>query len=487
MRRLTQEEVIKRFVALNPEDDYSKVVFVNIRTKVVIICPEHGAYKQTPHNRFHGQGCPTCGNESKSQKKILSQKDFEIKAKTVHGSVYKYGKYINGHRKIDISCLVCHKTFQQRPYAHLAGQGCPTCGNAKRTLSKTKTTKEYVKQAEAVHGKKYDYSKVCYTLGSNKIAILCKRCNLIFEQKADDHLQNHGCPKCSNCGPSKIEKSVCNWLTKEGINIELNNRTILEGKEIDILLPKHNIGIEINGLHWHKDKPKAYHQHKTLKAKEKGIQLIHLWENELLNKAPIVKSMLRVKLGMAKKRVYARDTEVKEIDSKEASEFLNLTHIQGSVYAKVCLGLFYKEKLVSVMTLDKPRFNKKYQWEILRLSSKLNTVVVGGASKLFSYFVKVYQPTSVISYADLDHGDGSVYSKLGFNYLTSTMPGYFWLKNKDVLPRYRTQKHKLLKLLGKQFDSNLSEKENMEKAGFSRVFNSGNAVYSWNTGAKQQC
>jgi len=521
--------------------DYSKVEYKNNHTLVCIVCPEHGEFWQRPADHWYGRGCKACGT-LQSAKSRNSAVEFVQKAKAIHGKKYDYSKveYKNNHTPVcivfngkpfwqrpdvhwsgggspdeyrkklsdavssntgtfiaaakkvhgslydyslvnytqvlDPITIICqqHGKFQQKPNTHLNGHGCPKCSPAAKS-----NTSEFLQKARAIHGKKYDYSKVKYTLATEKITITCPT-HGEYKQRAYAHLRGQECPRCARRKTSSQEEYLVRWLEKIGKKL-ITQARMLDGKEIDIYLPEHNLGIEINGLYWHSEKFKTftYHQEKSGTAENQGIQLLHFWEHQINNKALIVKSMLRIKLGLAKLRIFARECSIRKIESAQAKVFLDSNHLQGNIASSLQYGLFLDEKLVSVMTLGKPRFNKQYEWEIIRLATLINTVVVGGASKLFSAFCRENSPKSVISYADLDYADGGVYKNLGFTFKGFSNPSYFWVKGHTAVPRYRTQKHKLHNLLGTEFDPNLSERENMQNAGYLRVFNSGNAIFTW--------
>ncbi len=452
-----------------------------ITSTVSIVCKQHGEFKQQAIKHVNGNGCPECaktlmGKTRNTKSGILHR--FNL----VHGQRFRYSKflYTGFHVPSLITCKT-HGEFLQSPMNHLAGKGCPFCANDKRKLSQV----EVIERLKDIFGAKYDYSRIKYTGIRDKIILSCKK-HGEFSKPVAKLFCSIGCPKCSTqSGSSNVEKRIASWLKKEGLKVIRSDRKILDGKEIDILIPKCNVGIEINGLYWHSGKAKEYHQQKTLLAASKNVQLFHLWEHEVSEKAPIVKSMLRIKLGLAKNRIYARETRIERIDGSKAREFLNKNHLHGFVPATYHFALIHEGTIVSVLSMDKPRFNKHYEWEIIRFASTLNTVVIGGASKLFAYFVNSMNPSSIISYADLDHGNGGLYLHLGFVKKSVTEPGYFWLRDKQVIPRYQAQKHRMQSILGKEFDPSLSGRENMEMAGYTKVFNSGNAVYTWGTEASK--
>ena len=211
-----------------------------------------------------------------------------------------------------------------------------------------------------------------------------------------------------------------------------------------------------------------------LKCESKGIQLFNIFEHEDLD---LWLSMINTKLNLNKK-IYARKCIIKELKSQETKEFLDYNHIQGYISSKVNLGLYFEDELVSVMTFSKPRFNKNYEYELIRFCSKRNTSVIGGASKLWKYFVTKYNPKSVISYANRRFSNGEIYSKLGFELIGKTEPNYFYFKmsTTQLYSRVKFQKHKLSKLLD-NFNPELSETENMFNNNYRRIFDCGNLKY----------
>jgi hypothetical protein len=163
----------------------------------------------------------------------------------------------------------------------------------------------------------------------------------------------------------------------------------------------------------------------------------------------------------------------------ELRDFLDTNHLQGWTRSSINLGLYYNDTLVEVMTFGKTRFNRGISWELVRLCSLCDYSIIGGASKLFKYFLTTYKPDSLISYCDIDKFTGEVYSKLGFEFVEYSQPSYIYTDYKTIIPRYRAQRSKLSKLFNKKFDESLSESEIMKNQGFVRVFDSGNAVYKY--------
>ena len=314
----------------------------------------------------------------------------------------------------------------------------------------------------------------------------CEECGTEFEYPLR---RDHTPPICRKCHPKifgKIQNEIYEYI-KEIIpseNILINIRSVIAPLELDIYIPNLKVAIEFNGDYWHSEnagKDKNYHLHKTILCEEKGIHLIHIFEHEWELKKDKIKSRLKNLINKSQEKIFARKCEVKEINYSTSEQFLQYNHLQGNIVSSINLGLFYKGNIVAVMTFGKPRFSDEYEYELLRFAT--STPVVGGASKLLKYFEKKYNPKSLISYANRcwSSSQNNVYLKLGFEYKGSSDPNYIYIKNDIQLSRYQCQKHKLAKLLGaSNFDSSLSESENMKNNGYIKVYDCGNLVYKKN-------
>jgi len=250
-----------------------------------------------------------------------------------------------------------------------------------------------------------------------------------------------------------------------------------------ILISEFKLGIEYDGIYWHSElsgKPKNYHITKTEEASKKGIELLHIWDWEWLNKKEIVKGIILSKIHK-NKFIYAGKCEIREISNIVKSEFITDNHIQGDDKSSIRIGLYYNDELVSVMTFSKSRFDKKYQYELSRLCTKIGISVIGGASKLFTYFIRTYSPRSIVSYCDRRYFTGKSYSKMGMSLNAITPISYHYFHNNKGIPlnRLQFQKHKLKDKLS-TFDPSLTEWENMQLNGYNRIWDCGMLKYTWN-------
>ena len=275
---------------------------------------------------------------------------------------------------------------------------------------------------------------------------------------------------------SSQETRVRNLLNQYSIEHVVNDRSLIAPKELDIYIPSHSLAIEVNGLYWHSElngKDKHYHLQKTLDCEKKGIRLLQFWDFEVEDKWPIVESMILNKLNLNQTRIGARVCYVAGVDSYREKTFLEDNHIQGYVPSSVCLGLYRRGELVSLMSFKRPRFNKRFDWELLRFCNKTNITVSGGASRLFSY-----RPSgSIITYADRRYSCGQLYNRLEFTGLKPSKPSYHYTKDFITLEsRIKYQKHKLPQLL-EIFNPSLTEWDNMVINGFDRVWDCGTSVF----------
>ena len=479
MSKLSSEIFIERSKIVHRDKyNYSKVIYINNRTNVIINCPIHGDFLQNPANHMLGKGCKKCANDN-----LFLSNDSVIKnIIEKYGDKYDYSriKYIDSKSMIEVGCPK-HGFFKKNYWGHIRSMGCPKCVQDIKSDKFNLNFNNTITKKQAI----YDYSNVIYRGSKQKIEIICPT-HGSFWQTPNSHLsQNQNCPKCTNYGPSYREVELFKFITKYINNLQQSYRGFKQIGEIDVYIPELKIGIEYNGLYWHSDiyKDKNYHINKTNNAKNTDIKLIHIFEDEWLYKQDIVKSRLLNIIGKTPNKIYARKCTIKEVSSKDCSSFLDQNHIQGKLGAKVRLGLYYNDELVSVMTFGNLRKNlgqssKEGSYELLRFCNKLNTTVIGGASKLFKYFINNYNPNTIISYADRRWSEGNLYYNLGFKLLGETKPNYFYT-NKRFLKRESRFKYRKDILIKQGFNPNKSEHEIMKERGYARIYDCGTLKFEY--------
>jgi hypothetical protein len=279
-------------------------------------------------------------------------------------------------------------------------------------------------------------------------------------------------PLCTVCHPIGDSSSIKETELRNFIESIYSGEIIKSYRnpvEIDVYLPELNLGFEFNGLFWHSErwKDKSYHLEKTSLFHKNGIRIIHIWEDDWILRREIIESQIRNWCGVINRKIFARKCEVREI-GKVSIDFLNTNHIQGADKSSLKLGLFYGEDLVSVMTFDRFEGRKKMEdggWNLSRFCNLINTSVIGGASKLLSYFIKKYKPERIVSYADRDWSDGGLYKRLGFDLVSESRPDY-----KYIVDNIRVHKSNFKKSKLKYTET---EKEFTKSNGVERIWDCG--------------
>jgi very-short-patch-repair endonuclease len=281
---------------------------------------------------------------------------------------------------------------------------------------------------------------------------------------------------------SGFQREIHKYISETlNVNCNIDNRTIIAPKEIDIYIPSHDLALECDGIFWHSErfKSKQYHVNKTRECADKGIRLIHIFEHEFVQKKDIVKSRIAGALNK-NQSIFARKCEIKKIDRSRASAFYDVNHMQGTCNAlSYNYGLFICGEMVAAMSFVKARYGATSRWELVRYCSKLFTNVVGGASRLLKAFLKEMGPVPVVSYCDNRWGTGGMYMAMGFVFSHTTAPNYFYFKDghsHQLMSRLNFQKHKLAKKL-EVFDPNKTEIENMRDNGYERIWDCGSTVW----------
>jgi len=371
----------------------------------------------------------------------------------------------------------------------------------KRAFKKEDYVGGYIK----INGKRFD---------TIKYKIKCLKCEGVFKRPLSDGNIPTDCDLCGKQkkGISKGEDTLNSFLEELGLFYERSNRKILNGLELDFYFEKYKLAIEYNGLYYHSyrflnksesinydryinnklypDKGKNFHLLKTKLSEERGIKLLHINEDEWLNKREILKSMIRYNLNLIDYKINARKCKVVEVSTKDAKIFLEDNHLQGSTNSSIRLGLIYDDRLVSLMTFSKNRYSVE-DYELVRFVNEINTNIRGSASKLFNHFIKNFQG-SIITFADRRYSQGDLYTFLGFKELYILEPQYKYIKNQKTYHRMFFQKKNIKKLylnyknnkvsssgfgLIKQFYPELTGEENLIINNINKIYDSGHIKY----------
>ena len=433
--------------------------------------------------------CKICSLIDTNHKKVIDKDAFISKFNKLinDNSITPFiSEYVDYQTPIHFKCNKCGHIFKRKPSSFINQKFidlCPNCSKKINSLNKTKTTEEYINECKLIYpNDEYNFSKTVYNGSDKKVTIKCNSCGKEFTIEANSFLQGHGCPY-HYCNMSKKEREISDYINSLGFETILNDKKLLNGKEIDIFVPSINLAIEFNGIYWHNElnKNKNYHLEKTIICKNKGIRLIHIFEDEWDDKKDILKSMLKNLCDLTEIKIYGRKCIIKEVSYKDSATFLNNNHLQGKCNSKIRLGLYYNDELVSLMTFGNTRHfigNSSHQYELLRFCNKLNTNVIGGASKLLKHFIKTYKPKNIVSYADRRWSVGNLYNTLGFKLYNISKPSYYYIINNKRKNRFNFRKGILVKKYN--CPKNMSEHEFCLSKKWYRIYDCGCLCYEIN-------
>lgn len=286
--RVTQENFIRRAKELHGDKyDFSKTIYNRAHDPIIVTCPIHGDFNIWPINLMKGNGCYKCNHGAAADRLRLTKDEIIERCNKVHNNFYNYNidnlEYKNNETKLSIICPI-HGPFEQQVNNHLNGQGCPKCGQI-RTTEKERFTTEQITEILKQKELSYDYSKVNYVNMQTYIDIICQEHGIFKVRPYNFIYGGSRCPKCVRSQrASRGEKELSKFI-KENYNgdIQTNCRSIIYPRELDIFLPELNVGIEFNGIYWHKRhevKEPGYHKNKAKLCKDKGIKLVNICDIE---------------------------------------------------------------------------------------------------------------------------------------------------------------------------------------------------------------
>lgn len=408
--------------------DYSKVIYVDYKKPVVIGCPEHGEFLQTPDNHYRGQGCSKCRNKKLMTDRQMPFMAFVKRAQRIHGDKFTYlcdeWKSLN-KSKIKVTCS--HGSFEQLAVNVLSGRiSCQKCGNMK-SLPEQKIA---------------DFVKIFTEIKQRDRSLVAPKEIDIYMPKANLAVELHG----------------MYWHTHWNVEDEKKNKL------------------------------KSFKKYKA--CQEQGVRLITVFETEWNERQPQIKRLLRNAIGKTKGKLMARKCELKMVPTKEAREFYERYHPQGGEGSGDHYGLYWKGRLVACMRfalgLNDRGSNSKRDWTLARYATRIN--ISGGASRLFKAFIEDKKPELVKSFSDNRYFSGAMYEQLGFLMEEESPPDYqVWSQKLGLKPKSHYQRRNIQKRLDEHGKSELynhkndirTEKEMTYLMGAGRIYDCGKKRWVW--------
>lgn len=449
-----------------PPKEELQILYAKEGTSISSLARHYGANNPTVRNWLISYGIPRKDHKQASTEANNRHRNSAIPSKSELEKLYSENSIKDLERYYGVGQTTIYKWFED--YSIELRDLSESCKLSKsKTYSDIQFSKEFLEE-------QYDRTKPLTEL-ADKLNVSRSHILKLFSIHRIEKA------KMEPSYRSNAEKDLYDFLVNEFFNDdwEHTNRTIISPLELDIVNHTKKIAIEYCGLYWHSEgafgKDSSYHRSKFLSCKEAGYKLVTVFESDDIEKIKIYLCKL---LGKTQK-IYARKTLVRTLSSKEANDFHDKNHLHGSVGGSFHYGLFAENELVMACSFGKNRFSKHQEYECTRMTSG-NYTVVGGASKLFSHFIEMENPESIVTFADLRFGDGKTYLHCGFSEEDYTAPNYWYFKKntKKLFSRVKFQKHKLIDKL-EDFDPTKTEYENMLDNKWDRIWDCGNAKYTW--------
>lgn len=531
--RKTNEEYVNQLKQLYGDKySFENTKYINNHTKVMVECNIHGTFYRNPLMLLKGYGCPYCSDK----KHFYSFDEYINLLKSKYGELYSVTEddFYNRDKKLCVR-FKCdrHGYFLARPSYLLKECCCKGCKEDKKLAELNNKVKEYygdnyvvlsqtkenirqikircnrhnivnsfwkthlfenkficseclkekqlqenkekfLEKANVIHNSFYNYMDD-YVNSQEFITVICP-IHGEFKVTPNDHIEKHsGCPKCGNQRSDGEEEiyEFCKTISNEAIRRDKN---LISPYELDIVFPNKHIAIEYNGLLWHseqyKEDAKRYHLDKTKRCNDNAINLIHIFEDEWIEKSNIVKSMLR-NIIAPNFNAIAIANRIKQVSPNEAIKFLEENYIEGKHYSTYRFGLYnIINELISLATFKKSRKDNTYYLQCF--CNKLNTNTKNGNKALLEAFVNKVKPRKIIVKANIRFSNGNEFDELGFQRIGEVEPNYFYCKRQH---RYNKSEFTKERLVKQGYDKGKTVHQIMNERGFYRIYDCGYILF----------
>lgn len=486
--------------------DFSKSVYAGMNQKVSYVCPVHGVMASDAKNLMQGKQCPKCAFAARKGRLRMTHNKMLARFKVTHGDKYDYSQAVYKGQRVEVAILCdSHGVFWQKPEYHWAGAGCPTCFHTERRgASQRDTYESFTAKVVGVFGDLFSIPAFQYQNSQQDIVVHCTKHKLDCQTRPNWLINGYNpCPKCNHM-KSSGEEEVARYLSIF-TPTQRRDRTILAPKELDIVLPEHQLAVEYCGMYWHSHgtvdeerRNKHNHYQKYNGCAAKGIRLLTIYETEWEQRKPAIKRLLRNAIGKSKGKVMARKCELRTVTNAEARVFYDKYHPQGGEGSGDHYALFWKGKMVACMRFvhganDRGSAAQHRVWTLGRYATRIT--VTGGASKLFKAFLADKNPPEVKSFSDNRYFAGSMYAQLGFELEEDVVPDYqVWSQKLGLLPKSHYQRRNIPRKLKEhgvtdvEFDPDKdtrTEREMTFLVGARRIYDCGKKRWVYKSLARQ--
>lgn len=466
-KNLNLSEILNRLNAIHPNLSFPKIFqeFKNTESRITVLCPTHGEYSSSIDNLIYSKStCKSCRNDNTKTRYLIKVKDHPLVKKVLEKYRLKTPDLeCNSITRLEFICQDHGSFFKTiKGMSRNNNFDCKKC-----KIDQKKPLQYYLDKMNEKYNGNYTYSIIPpYTGANTRLNITCHK-HGTWDCFIYNHLHNNtDCPKCSGIvskGSLELYQYILQFYPKAESEIRLGRY------RPDIVIEEKKLIIEYLGDYFHSSKflDKYAHRDKRRYFNNLGYRVIFIWEHEWKNSLGKVKDYLNAQFGIGTK-IYARNCSIVEVSKEVGKSFIEENHLMGSgIVCTRYIGLEVLGELVACVGFRKV-FNN---YELYRAAYLSNFRIVGGLSKILTYFIKSSSVTELISYIDMDKFDGRSYFKSGFKAVEESL-SMNYVKRDKVISRHKMKKGILLKQYP-DIDSNLTEKQICENLKIYQCWNSG--------------
>ena len=494
-------------VFLAPGEFYS-----GVHKKCSFVCSNnHQPWSATPISILQGHGCPTCAKDSIRNAhthshlqfiNLLNTRNITFPSKSV--SLREDQQYVQQNQKLVFRCNNGHE-WNARPGDILhRNSGCPLCASSKtfsfmaiEWLTKIENIEQLFIQHRGNSEKEFCIPGTKYTVDG-----FCKSTNTVYEFHGNYW---HGNPRMYNGEDTneRVGKSFGELyketLKKEDVIKSLGYNLVVmwedEYSNCDERMSMltqfkqvtKDLTISVKLVPINEPYPRLYLENQRIESQNNGVTTIFIFEDEWRNNPTMVKTkLLHYSSNNNVSRIHARKCIIRPCSSHEKRNLLNQNHVQGNDNSQIYYGAYFDDHLVAIMTFTQPRValgqknvdvSVRDVWELSRFCTDSAYKIPGIASKLLKHFQRNHEWKEIYSYADKRWGVGNMYYQLGFELAANNPPDYYYIVNGERKHRWNYRKD-LLRTKLPNYDSSLTEYQNMVNHGYYRVWNCGTLKFS---------
>lgn len=487
----------------SPDKELVLNCYKSVNDKAIFICKIHGPYEQKiTHHLNRGDKCPKCSQRNNTLQKTLRRK-YGYRNLEYLSTASNFSEDLKSDDILIFNCPL-HGEYRRTLIQADTYPRCPRCSKSETTRKNELARREKYGIPDDILNQIID-DELRAKVISREIPLTSKlefRCENehIYSTRLSDRLNGHGCPTCAAQRVdyvSSYEKRISAWLTLHGIKHECSCRTEVKSEngrnlELDIYISEYKLAIEVNGLYWHSIEhmlssktynaaggKENYHLMKTKVCGENGIQLIHLFEDDLRDKWDLCLNLLKSKLYLRGCRVFsrvkigARSLDVRKFDN--GREFFDKYHINGYGRGN-CYGLFDGNNLISAIQVRRTPSNEdnaENSFILDRYCTVFDMNVVGGIERLMKFAEKDLNIKKWISYADITISDGALYKRLGFDLIGTSKPDYRYVYKGIRIHKFNFRIKRFRDDESLIFEEGKSESQLAEMNGLKKIYDCG--------------